>query len=96
MLRKKAGKVHVKGGSETKEQLWDVFCDSNSSKNQFKNRQDRKVLSGQVFSFLLNQFDDFFDHFGDAVVDLVEAAIEHERRGGHQLVVLVEADLSHV
>ena len=52
---------------------------------------------GQIhFLRSLNQLDDFFDHFGDAVVYLVEAAVEHEGWGGHQLVVIVDADLSHV
>ena len=42
-----------------------------------------------------DHFDHFFDHFHDAVVDLEEAAVEHERRSGHDLVLLVHADLIH-
>lgn len=40
--------------------------------------------------------DHFFDHFADAVVDLVNGSIAHEGAGGHQLVLHIHMNFSDV
>lgn len=40
--------------------------------------------------------DHFFDHFSDAIVDLMNGGIAHEGAGGHQLVLHIHVNFSDV